>query len=213
MAEDRMIRAELRISRTVNRWPIEVRYFWTQLWGYCDDYGRGRYDSKVILADTYPIDDKITSSDIGRWMKTLERAEVIHRYEVGGRVYFEVVSWDEHQPMRYKRKSRIPGPDGAIPQNFGKFQNFSHEVEEEVEEKKKGEGVNATPTPNCGKHPNGTDNPCRPCGDARRRFEAWKAEQKNKPTPAATMPKPSECKHPKGPDENGYCTRCGDRIA
>jgi hypothetical protein len=202
----------MRISRTVNRWPIEVRYFWTQLWGYCDDYGRGRYDSKVILADTFPIDDKVTAADITRWMKALERSEVIHRYEVDGRVYFQVASWDEHQPMRYKRKSRIPDPLGKIPQSSAKFQNFSPEgeVEEEVDR----EGEDATPpSPFCPKHPTGTDHPCRACGNARNALTAWTAKQRTKPSPPATMPKPSQCKHPKGPDEHGYCTRCGERIA
>lgn len=212
-----MIRSELRISRTVNRWPIEVRYFWTQLWGYCDDYGRGRYESKVILADTFPIDDEITAADITRWMKVLERAGVIHRYEVGERIYFECVSWEEHQPMRYKRKSRIPGPDGVIPGNFGilrnsaesseKFRNISHEEEGDIEEKKKGEGV---PTPHCGKHPNGTTAPCRACGDARREFESWKADQKHKPTSTPRRADPKTCKHKKHPTEN-YCVLC-DKV-
>lgn len=212
MAEDRMIRSEMRISRTVNRWPIEVRYFWTQLWGYCDDYGRGRYDAKVILADTFPIDDAVTTSDITKWMRTLERSGVIHRYEVDGRLYFECVSWEEHQPMRYQRKTRIPDPFQKIPQSSAKFRKVSHEEEVDREEEVEGGRGATAPAPFCGKHPNGTDRPCRPCGDARKALAAWTAEQKNKPTPKTTMPRPSECSHPKSRRIEGYCDRCGARV-
>lgn len=37
--------------------------------------------------------------------------------------------------------------------------------------------------PTCGKHPNGTDKPCKKCGDARRAYDAARAIEKAKPTP------------------------------
>lgn len=202
-----MIRAEMRISKTVNGWPIPVRYFWTQLWGYCDDHGRGHYDAQVIVADTFPIDSRVTARRIEEWMAVIERDGVIRRYEVGGKLYFECVNWEEHQPLRYRRKSKIPAPDGTFPKSSGRFGNFSHEGEGEVEEKKKGEGI---PTPHCAKHPHGTDHPCRACGDARRAFEGWKAEQKHKPTSTPRRGDPKTCKHKKHPTEN-YCVLC-DKV-
>ena len=47
MAQDRMLRQSMRTSEKVNAWPIPLRYFWTQLWGYCDDWGRGRRDPRL----------------------------------------------------------------------------------------------------------------------------------------------------------------------
>ena len=41
----------------------------------------------------------------------------------------------------------------------------------------------APPKPSCQKHPDGTTQPCRACGDARRRFDAYTQAQRDKPTP------------------------------
>jgi hypothetical protein len=38
-------------------------------------------------------------------------------------------------------------------------------------------------TPFCPKHPKGTDDPCRACGNARRAYDAAKGAEKAKPTP------------------------------
>lgn len=203
-----MIRAELRISRTVNRWAIDVRYFWTQLWGYCDDFGRGRYDAKVILADTFPIDDAVTTSDITKWMRTLERSGVIHRYEVDGRLYFECVSWEEHQPMRYQRKTRIPDPFGKVPQSSAKFRKVSHEEEGDREGDTEGEVSTKPPSPFCGKHPSGTTDPCRACGNARKARTEWDA----KPKPSNTKAYKRGDGHTCADNGYGYCSKCQERM-
>jgi hypothetical protein len=67
------------------------------------------------------------------------------------------------------------------------------------------------PTPTCPKHPNGTDEPCRPCGTARRAYDAHQAEKRN--TPTHTPPPVSElwC-----PQHFGFpakdCSRCAEEA-
>lgn len=110
MARIRSIKPEIRISETVNSWPVEVRYFWIMLWGYVDDHGRGRDNAKLIVADTYPLDDSVTAEDVQQWLHILAKAKVIQRYTVAGKNYLAVTNWSEHQRPSHPAKSVIPEP-------------------------------------------------------------------------------------------------------
>lgn len=223
MANDRMIRAEMRYSEKVNSWPIAVRYFWTQLWGYCDDFGRGRFDARIVKADTFPIDDEVSAEDVGRWMRALEVAKVLVRYEVAGKQYFYLPGWDdpqEGQTLRYQKKSNIPEPTGTLrtfanssagslnPANEGEG-----DIEGEVEGDREGESVASAATPplGCPKHPNGTDAPCRRCGDARRAYTAWEKTSQSKPTTSGIITDPDCPKHPHRPARG--CDRCAEEAS
>lgn len=110
MARIRSIKPEIRISETVNKWPVEIRYFWIMLWGYVDDHGRGRDNAKLIVADTYPLDDSVAADDVSRWLEVLADAKVIQRYMVAGKSYLAVTNWSEHQRPSHPAKSVIPEP-------------------------------------------------------------------------------------------------------
>ncbi len=110
MARIRSIKPEIRMSETVNAWPIEVRYFWIMLWGYVDDFGKGRDNSKLIVADTYPLDDSVSHEDVSRWLDILAESKVIQRYTVDGKNYMAVTNWSEHQRPSHPAKSVIPDP-------------------------------------------------------------------------------------------------------
>ena len=115
MARIRSIKPEIRISEKVNSWPVEIRYFWIMLWGYVDDHGRGRDNAKLIVADSYPLDDAITHKDVEGWLSVLERSGVIYRYEVDGSRYLLITNWLEHQRPAHPAKSVIPIPS----ENYG----------------------------------------------------------------------------------------------
>lgn len=110
MARIRSIKPEIRTSEKVNSWPVEIRYFWIMLWGYVDDYGKGRDNTKLIVADTYPLDDDVTPEIIESWLTVLARDGVIRRYEVDGKRYLLVLNWSEHQKPSHPGKSVIPDP-------------------------------------------------------------------------------------------------------
>lgn len=63
---------------------------------------------------------------------------------------------------------------------------------------------NAEPSRYCSRHPNGTDQPCRACGDARKAAEAW--------SPAKRKFRARDCSV-QGHDyaESGYCVHCTHR--
>lgn len=98
------------MSETVNSWPIEVRYFWIMLWGYVDDFGKGRDNAKLIVADTYPLDDSVSHEDVSGWLEILAASKVIQRYTVDGKNYIAVTNWSEHQRPSHPAKSVIPDP-------------------------------------------------------------------------------------------------------
>jgi len=110
MARIRSMKPELRTSRTVAEWPREVRYAWALLWGYCDDYGRGDDDTRLIIADLFPLDRDVTERKMDRWLTLMTRGGngPLCRYEVAGRRYLHAINWAEHQRVSHPRSSRIP---------------------------------------------------------------------------------------------------------
>ncbi|MET4780830.1 hypothetical protein ABIB56_000812 [Glaciihabitans sp. UYNi722] len=216
MAQDRMLRASMRSSEKVNSWPIPLRYFWTQLWGYCDDHGRGRYDPRLIVADTFPMDDEVDTNTVSRWMQALTMAGVIASYEVDGKKYFECVNWSEHQEPPYLKRTEIPDRSGVVPipgKRSGKVQKDSEKsrpIEGEVEVEEKGKGKAPNPSPFCEKHPQGTDAPCRRCGDARKQFEANATAAKNRPTVPGIVTAADCDRHPGRPARG--CDRCAEEA-
>lgn len=222
MPDDRLLRASIRESEKVNSWPIALRYFWTQLWGYCDSYGRGRRDARLVLAGTFPMDEEVTTENVDRWMQALEMAGVIRSYEIGGKRYFECVNWDEHQPLKYRKRTTIPDRFGVVPTS-GKssetFQKSSHDIEGDIDREIEGGSTqtcppvdNSEPSQFCQKHPHGTTKNCRPCADARRANQAWLRKRADKPTalPPRTDATPAH-EHRWMPD--GTCLHCTERKA
>lgn len=108
MARIRSVSPDLRTSETCAAWPREVRYAWVLLWGYCDDYGRGLDNVRVIAADLFPLDDDVSPALMGEWLDLLAQADVICRYEADGKRYFHCLNWSEYQKPQHPGKVRIP---------------------------------------------------------------------------------------------------------
>jgi len=197
MGRNRQLSKSLRTDKKVNAWPIELRFFWTQLWGYCDDYGRGVFDSLLIRADVFPRDPAVTLDQVDDWMGELETSGVIIRYQINGHddTFFFCPNWEKHQRLSRPTASDIPAPH-AIAEQMHVNAEQMHAEEKGKRREEEGEGI-TPPTPFCKKHPTGTDSPCRACGNARRLFEIATVEAKNKPTaqPPRRQPTPAECKH------------------
>jgi hypothetical protein len=133
MAKVRMIKAEVRTSEKVASWPLEVRYFWVLLWGYVDDYGRGKDNPKLIKADCFPLDEHITSEVIDGWLWMLSDAGVVIRYEVDGVQYLAVKNWAEHQKPQHAGKDLFPvftGENARIRTDYATFMQPSCNLHE-----------------------------------------------------------------------------------
>lgn len=129
MARIRSVKPELRTSLVVAEWPREVRYFWTLLWGYLDDHGRGVDDARLVKADCFPLDDDLGSAEMDEWLGLIEASGPLCRFEVGGKRYMHVPSWTEHQRPSHPGKSRVPPcPLHDSPETFAKPSGDSPET-------------------------------------------------------------------------------------
>ncbi len=108
MARIRSIKPELRTSLTVAEWPREVRYFWTLLWGYLDDHGRGVDNARLVLADCFPLDRDLDEDTIDKWLTLITESGPLCRYSTNGRRYMHALNWKEHQRPSHPTDSRIP---------------------------------------------------------------------------------------------------------
>jgi hypothetical protein len=108
MARIRSIKPELRTDLTVAEWPREVRYAWVLLLGYLDDYGRGRDDSRLVVADLFPLDRDVTERKINIWLDRMVKSGPLCRYNVDGQGYFHAVKWSNHQRISHPTDSRLP---------------------------------------------------------------------------------------------------------
>lgn len=114
MARIRSIKPEMRKSLTVAAWPREVRLAWVYLWGYLDDSGRGVDDTRLIIAECFPLDRDVTDRKMDRWLALMaekpedaEEEPALCRYETRGRRYIHAVKW-HHQKISHPQPSRIP---------------------------------------------------------------------------------------------------------
>lgn len=195
MARIRSVKVEMRTSKLVASWPFEVRYFFVLLWGYLDDKGRGLDIPKMIAADCFPRDEKVTAAKVDSWLDLMTRnlqggQGPICRYEVDGVHYLHSVNWSEHQKPNRPTPSKLPACElhedsSDVP--HGNSVPGEGEVGEGVGE---GEGP---PPRTCTEHAKHSDPPpCVPCKNARLARESW--EQQNKTRTSANRLSTSRCR-------------------
>jgi hypothetical protein len=218
VARTRMLKPELRTSEKVASWPREVRYFWVLLWGYLDDYGKGRDNPMLVKADCFPLDPDVTPEVIDGWLWLFSDAGVLVRYEVEGVRYMVAVNWLEHQKPQHPTASKCPDQSEGIA-----LQNDSRNVPESLtpgfslvqlssEGGQRSDGANRPPL-FCSIHPKGSNGKrCGGCADARRVRDEWDEAQRNKPIGLGKRPRKGDG-HPCTDDGNGWCPACGEKVA
>lgn len=108
MARIRTIKPSVFSSLTVSSWPIEVRWTFAGLWTYLDDAGRGIDEARLVKAELYPLDDKMTPAKVERHLQIIETSGPLCRYSHNGIRYMHVTSWAEHQRVSHPTASQIP---------------------------------------------------------------------------------------------------------
>jgi hypothetical protein len=110
----RSIRPEFWRSDDIARLEPEQRLTYIGLWSYADDNGVGRDDAALIAADLFAHDlsrdPRETLARITRALAQLSEGGQITRYEVNGRRFFHITSWDEHQRIDRPARPRYPLP-------------------------------------------------------------------------------------------------------
>jgi hypothetical protein len=108
---DRIVRVGILTSDPVNllSWAAEV--FYRRLFNVVDDYGR--YDARpaILRSHLYPLKvDRVSDSDVGKWLTECVNAGLVSAYQVSGRPYLEVLKFG--QRVRAD-KSKWPQPPSS----------------------------------------------------------------------------------------------------
>ena len=77
----------------------------------CDDYGRMDARPKILAAKLFPLKD-IRTNQIIDGLRALTSAELVILYEVDGKPFVQMKTWERHQQIRAK-KSKYPSPESG----------------------------------------------------------------------------------------------------
>jgi hypothetical protein len=78
----------------------------------CDDYGRMDARPKLLASRLFPMKD-IRVSQITDALRALSSAELVTLYEVDGKPFLQMNTWDQHQTIRAK-KPKYPGIEEGV---------------------------------------------------------------------------------------------------
>ncbi len=92
-----------------------ARLLFIAMWNWADDSGRGTANPKELAGFAFPNDDDIDAASIRRMLSEVSRAYGVALYKVGGRTYYAIPSWDDHQKIDRKSQAKYPGPDEGDP--------------------------------------------------------------------------------------------------
>ncbi len=108
MARIRTVKPSMFSSLTVTSWPLEVRWTFVGLPTYMDDAGRALDEPRLVKAELWPMDDRITPKRVDEFLTAIAESGPLCRYKVSGQAYMHITSWREHQRVNRPSPSRIP---------------------------------------------------------------------------------------------------------
>jgi len=89
----------------------------------CDDFGRMDARPKILASKLFPLKD-IRPAQMEGALRALTSAELVCLYEVDGKPFLQMKTWDRHQQIRAK-KSKFPGMDES---EIGSNQMISDDI-------------------------------------------------------------------------------------
>jgi hypothetical protein len=104
---NRIIRDGILSSEPVNAlsWPAEL--FYRRLFSVVDDYGRYSAHPGILRAALYPLQlEKVSESDIGKWLRETEKAALVRLYSLEQKRYLEVAKFGQ----QVRARSKCPDP-------------------------------------------------------------------------------------------------------
>lgn len=107
---DRIIKESICTSDTLDQLSDFEERFWHRLIVNCDDFGRFDARPSVLKARLFPLRDSLTYKNVVDALNRLASAGLIELYQVDGRPFLRVVTWERYQRIRAK-KSKYPAPD------------------------------------------------------------------------------------------------------
>ena len=109
---NRILKDSICTSDNVDELTTFQETFFYRLIVNCDDYGRMDARAKILSARLFPLKN-LDEDQIKDALRALVNADLIILYEVNGRHYLQMKTWERHQQVR-ARKSKYPSPDEGI---------------------------------------------------------------------------------------------------
>ena len=125
MARIRTIKPGFFRSYDVIPLSYRARLTWIGLWTYVDDEGRGRDDARIIKGELWPLEDDVTWQEVEADLTELSRSAHVVRYEVSGRHFLAIPTWQDHQVISRPTKSKLPSVDDGLIRHFGELTEHS----------------------------------------------------------------------------------------
>lgn len=105
---NRLLAETICTSEEIEKLTAFQETFFYRLMVNCDDYGRMDARPKILKSRLYPIKD-VRLEQIEDAIKALISAELVIHYEVDGKPFLQMTTWEKHQRIRQKR-SKYPDP-------------------------------------------------------------------------------------------------------
>ena len=106
---NRIIKGSICVSDSIDNlnWFEEVLFY--RLIVNCDDYGR--FDGRIAVLKNrlFPLKDNVTVKSVKDGINKLASVGLVALYEVDGKPYLHLPTWNDHQNVRAKR-SKYPEP-------------------------------------------------------------------------------------------------------
>jgi len=115
VARIRTLKPEFWSSPGIRGLEFGARLLFQAMWNWADDYGRGSANPGELLGFAFPWDDELTTTDIRRMLGAIGRAFGVIFYEVDGRPYYAIPTWNKHQKIDKRSNRRHPGPEQGNP--------------------------------------------------------------------------------------------------
>ena len=106
---NRIIKESICTSDNIDQLSAFQETMFYRLIVNCDDYGRFDGRPKIIASKLFPLKD-IRVQQIEEGLRALTSAELVTLYEVNGKPFLQMKTWDRHQQIRAK-KSKYPAPE------------------------------------------------------------------------------------------------------
>ncbi len=112
VARIRTIKPEFFTSPDTAKCAFPVRILFQAMWCWADDFGIGETNINGLLGFAFCDSDGFTAQDVRRFCADIARNFGVTFYEVRGRYYYAVPTWEEHQKLeRRTSRRKYPTPD------------------------------------------------------------------------------------------------------
>ena len=113
MARIRSVKPEFWDSPDTARASLRCRLFYIAMWNWADDWGIGDANAGRLVSFAFPNDDDISAADYPTLRREVSECYGVQFYEVAGRQFYAIPTWETHQRTEKKARRSNPGPEDA----------------------------------------------------------------------------------------------------